>query len=317
MAPTVSIVIPTRDRPDKLARLLLRVKKQLYQDFECLVIDDGSSDDTLDKYDIIWNTLDDRFVLKRKGKSERGGGPGKTRNTGIRLSHGDFIAFCDDDDLWIRDDHLSEAVAALTKYEADLFIANMQLSNDGNVINPDWFSIGARYLWKNPVSPKHDIYLVTREDIGRFLLHGSIHANTLVVNKALMTKAGMYYEREIFGEDYDITFRLADNANKILIRSAVVADLDVTDHPSFIRSYEAQELMLFVILASLRAETQVADAGLRRVARSNRAWFILELARRMLAEGRCKQARELAVQSILLRPTMAAIRTIARTIVER
>jgi glycosyltransferase involved in cell wall biosynthesis len=319
MVPTISIVIPTHDRPDTLARLLLCIKQkqQSYHEFECLVIDDGSSDATLTKYDAIWTTLDDRFHLHLKGKNERGGGPGKTRNIGIRLARGRFIAFCDDDDMWIRDDHLSESVAALTKYEADLFFANMQTSRDGDIIIRDWCSVASGLLSHNPTRGTGDIFQVTIKDVRRFLVQRIIHTDTLVVEKRLMTQVGMYYEREIFGEDYDIIFRLVDNARKIIFRSTVVANLDVSPHPSFIRSYQVQERLLLTILAALRAETQVADPGLRRVARSNRAWFMVELAQLMLQDGRRRQTCELAAQALLVHPSGEALRLIGRALLGR
>src|ERR1700730_9192683 len=103
--PTISIVIPTRDRPDSLIRLLLCIKQQSYEDFECIVIDDGSACKTVSRYDKIWQSLDSRFKLRRKPMRERGGGPAKARNVGIALARGSFVAFCDDDDLWVRNDH--------------------------------------------------------------------------------------------------------------------------------------------------------------------------------------------------------------------
>lgn len=314
MSPMISVVIPTYNRPDAVARLLLRIQQQSFTDFECLVIDDGSHDDTLAKYSVIWESLDARFRLDLKGNSERGGGPGKTRNRGIRLARGSFLAFCDDDDLWVRDDHLASSLAALTKYDADLFFGNMQLANNGKIINPNWLSTAPPHIWRRPLPGETDIFHVTPKDVGGFLVHRTLHANTLVVSKELMLRAGMYYEREIFGEDYDINFRLVDKAKKIIFRSTVVAELNVTDHTSFIRSYQTQERVLLTILAALRAETQIADPGLRRVARANRAWFLLEIAHLMLNEGWHRQPRELAVQSLLIHPSMEALRVIGKSL---
>jgi glycosyltransferase involved in cell wall biosynthesis len=314
MSPTISVVIPTRDRADKLARLLHCIQKQTYDNFECLVIDDGSSADTRIAYESIWKDLDNRFILQLRSEDARWGGPGKTRNIGIGLARGDFVAFCDDDDLWVRDDHLSTAVAALVKYDADLFFANMQTSKNGAILIPDWLAVASEALWRTPVPEEADIFRVTREDMCHFLARRTLHADMLVVEKRLLTKIGMYYDREIFGEDVDIPFRLVDNAKNILCRSTVVAELEVSDHPSFIRSFRAQELNLCCILAYLRAETQVADVGLRRVARANRAWVMLELARATLRAGRRREAYELAAQALVLRPTMESLRVIGSTL---
>jgi glycosyltransferase involved in cell wall biosynthesis len=86
MEPTVTVVIPTRDRPDRLTRLLRCVRQQSFRDFECLVVDDRSRPETLAHYQGIWRDLDERFVLHTNPMSTRGGGgPGTARNTGIRL----------------------------------------------------------------------------------------------------------------------------------------------------------------------------------------------------------------------------------------
>ena len=117
--PTVSVVVPTYNRADSLGRLLRCIARQSYQYFECLVIDDGSNDQTQAQYEAIWQGLDTRFRLYLKSKDDRRFGPARSRNRGIELAQGAFIAFCDDDDFWIRDDHLSTAVRLLMQYQAD------------------------------------------------------------------------------------------------------------------------------------------------------------------------------------------------------
>ena len=134
--PTVSVVVPTYNRAASLGRLLRCIARQSYQHFECLVIDDGSNDQTQAQYEAIWQGLDTRFRLYLKSKDDRRFGPARSRNRGIELAQGAFIAFCDDDDLWIRDDHLATAVRLLTQYQADFFFANMQSSADGVTVNP-------------------------------------------------------------------------------------------------------------------------------------------------------------------------------------
>jgi len=93
MAPTFSVVVPTRDRPGLLAEALASVRSQTCDSFECLVVDDAS--------DRAPGMPDDpRFRLIRL---ERNVGPSAARNRGMQEAVGSAVAFLDDDDLWTPD----------------------------------------------------------------------------------------------------------------------------------------------------------------------------------------------------------------------
>ncbi len=93
--PKVSVIIPTYNRPEFLKKALVSVLNQSYQDFEVIVVDDGT-DKRADK---IINEIGDRRIIYIQHEVSRGGGA--ARNTGIRSSLGQFIAFLDDDDEWL------------------------------------------------------------------------------------------------------------------------------------------------------------------------------------------------------------------------
>ena len=311
--PVVSVVIPTYNRAQRLERALSSVFTQTYKPFECLVIDDGSSEETQRSYEQIWQRLDGRFVLRTKDSKERTVGPGWCRNEGIRLARGEFIAFCDDDDRWTREDHLSVAVHALSEYGADLFFANMQTSTQTAVLIKDWLS-STPSLYDSPITNEKDLFEVSLKGFQKFLRHRNLHADMMVIRKSLLVEIGMYTEQQMFGEDYDIQFRLADKAKKIICRSTVTADLDVSQHTSVSRDYNLEDRALFTILSCLRAEISVSHSNLRRVARGTRAWYLLDLAKLMLQHGRVSSARELALQALVLHPTLEALRLFAGTL---
>src|SRR5262249_44175659 len=125
---------------------------------------------------------------------------------------------------------------------------------------------------------------------------------------------GMYWEELRYAEDYELSFRLADNAAKSIFRSAVVGEVDVSEHPSVVRSYQAEERLLFGILACTRAELRARDPGLRRTARSGRAWCNLDLAERALETGRSKEAREFAFQALMLHPSLRGMRVAGKAL---
>lgn len=312
--PSVSVVIATRDRAASLARLIDCVKAQDLGDFECLVADDGSGGETLAAYDDLWRDLDGRFrLLLRPPGDRQPGGPSRARNRGIRAARGRFIAFCDDDDRWICSDHLSTAVRAMSRHDAELFFANLQTSRNGAVIGPDFFGTVRAFLTRRPLLDATDVFEVSRADRAASMKHMFLHCDSLVASRRLLEDCGLFWEKLSMAEDRDLGLRLLDRAEKVLYRATVVADYDRTPLPGLCRSYSEDEIRQFVILAMLHAETVMHDTAMRRVARGYRAWMLVELAQGALEAGRRGQARELAVQSLLLRPTAAALGLLAKS----
>ena len=93
MKPSVSVIIPVYNRLDILPGAVNSVLTQTYQDFEIILVDDGS-DEPLDR--IL--SLDERIRLIRH---EHNRGPSAARNTGVDAARGDLIAFLDSDDEWM------------------------------------------------------------------------------------------------------------------------------------------------------------------------------------------------------------------------
>ncbi|WP_135823751.1 glycosyltransferase family 2 protein [Halorussus ruber] len=91
---TVSVVIPTYNRAELLSRAIDSVLAQTYDDFELLVVDDGSTDDT----EAVVTAYDDDRVRYLAHETNRGANP--ARNTGIEAAESEFVAFLDSDDEW-------------------------------------------------------------------------------------------------------------------------------------------------------------------------------------------------------------------------
>ncbi len=102
---SVSVIVPVYNKERYLARTLASIVAQSLQDFEVIIVDDGSTDGSAD---IAASHPDRRFRLM----SQRNAGPGAARNAGIAAASGEFVAFLDADDEW-SPDYLSSAVARL------------------------------------------------------------------------------------------------------------------------------------------------------------------------------------------------------------
>lgn len=94
-APFFSVVIPTHNRAEMLREAIRSVLGQSFQEFEMLVVDDYSTDHTKE---VVGSFNDDRVVYIM---NDRGAGGAGTRNAGIFRARGKWVAFLDDDDIWL------------------------------------------------------------------------------------------------------------------------------------------------------------------------------------------------------------------------
>lgn len=100
MNETISIIIPTFNRSNVLGETLESVHNQTYQDWECIVVDDGSTDDT-DKIALHYTSADERFQFIRRNREPKGAST--CRNIGLKRTRGEYIIFLDSGDLLSSD----------------------------------------------------------------------------------------------------------------------------------------------------------------------------------------------------------------------
>lgn len=123
----VSVIIPTYNRAEDLDRCLKSLQGQTYKNFEVLVCDDGSTDNTkeiVEKYDPL--------LVIQYIKDENFGGPARPRNSGIKKAKGNAIAFLDSDDWWYPN-KLEVSLKYLEKY--DLVYHNLDKYYSVNKLN--------------------------------------------------------------------------------------------------------------------------------------------------------------------------------------
>lgn len=108
-APVVTVIVPAYNAAASIERTLASVRDQTLADFECLIIDDGSADDTEERA-AAWIAQDQRFTLIRQPNA----GVAGARNRGLRQARGRYVANLDADDMW-RPEFLERAVESLER----------------------------------------------------------------------------------------------------------------------------------------------------------------------------------------------------------
>ncbi|MDT8392109.1 MAG: glycosyltransferase [Lentisphaeria bacterium] len=199
MVPRVSVVIPTYNRATVLPRAIRSVLSQDHPDFEVIVVDDCSTDNTRE---VVAQFSDSRlrFVEHEKNK-----GAGAARNTGIRAAKGELIAFQDSDDEWL-DGKLSRQVAALIAAGDDCVCVYCTLINYGRDSNA---ILGGRRVVCVP-GPEFGMQQL-EGDLSDVLLSGSlVSTQTMLCKKKDLERVGGFDERLSNLIDWDLCLRLSE-----------------------------------------------------------------------------------------------------------
>ena len=171
--PLVSIIVPVYNAQKGLSRCLESICGQTYQELEIIVLNDGSTDDSLAICE-QFRAKDPRIVVVDKENE----GVSCTRNAGLVLAHGDYIQFADSDDA-LDPDYTQNLVQAALEHNADLVIAPYWMvipsnsSKTGHALETLQTSLGIE-----PEAPKTEVHkygflpqgVYSREDYARRLM---------------------------------------------------------------------------------------------------------------------------------------------------
>ena len=187
---TVSVIIPTYNRAHLIGRAIQSVLNQTYQDFELIVVDDGSTDNTED----IIRQFQEKDKRIRYIKHDKNKGGSAARNTGIKNSVGKYIAFQDSDDEWLP-----------KKLEKQMKIFKKESPNLG-IVYTGFYRIKdseKKYI------PSHEI--VKKEGrIYEELLKGNfITTQSILVRKECFKKVGIFDENLPRLQDWELVMRLS------------------------------------------------------------------------------------------------------------
>lgn len=185
--PTVSVIIPTYNRANLLKRAIESVISQRFEDFELIVVDDASPDNTPEIVESI-NDTRIRYIRLKKNS----GGP-VARNTGIKKARGKFIALLDDDDEWLP----NRLEVQVRKFE--------NLDREFGVVYGGFYYVSQRdgkILGKRLPRHRGDVY-------EHFLRENFIGSPTLLIRRECFKRAGLFDPNLSSSQDWDMWLRIA------------------------------------------------------------------------------------------------------------
>lgn len=267
-----SIVIPTYNRADFIQQTIQSVLDQTYKDFEIIIIDDGSKDNTKQIVeDCIKKTPDkiSYFFQENKGVSA-------ARNFGIDKSKGEFIVFLDSDDVLLPNCfELQRKAFDENPYTGLVYGKRSLIDKEGNIIKKDFSNkkFKSGYIFDD-------------------LLFGSCMVPCTVMVKRDCLKTVGYYDESISGgEDWELYLRICKKYPVIFIDS-VIANYRYHGNNSIFDS----EKMFNNILQILNKHKGWFNDKIHK------SHFYNEYGWELLQKGNIKKGEELILRSLILQP---------------
>ena len=179
----ISVIVPVYNVERYIVNCLKSIVDQDYTDFELLLVNDGSKDnsieyakDYLKGTDINWRVID-----------KENGGLASARNAGIREAKGDYISFVDADDVWFHD-FLSSLLKEIEKDDYDFSFCNFEFVKEQ----------------KAPIDDNNNVVEFTREELLKAFLKRTIGfvVPSMMFKKSFLADQGLFFDEKIrFSEE--------------------------------------------------------------------------------------------------------------------
>jgi glycosyltransferase involved in cell wall biosynthesis len=257
--PAVSVIVPTYNSAHFLTEALDSILDQTWDDFEIIVIDDGSTDETGDVVGSYGDQV--RYFYKPNG------GPSSARNMGIERARGGYVAFLDSDDLWDPD-------------KLRIQIDFMQKHPDLGLVCTDSVRMGSRERRQRKLRGDHIGNLFSTLYSNSF-----VRTSTVLMTRGCFGEIGCFDEQYRSAEDYDVWLRVARkypiayldqplatyrkhehnvSRDKLTLRQNAARVLEAHYDPNEISSRAYRTRMSDLHLYFGRAYLRVGDLGMAR-----------------------------------------------------
>lgn len=194
----ISVVIPLYNKEKSVRVTLESVCSQSYTDWECIVVDDGSTDNSLNVVKEFVGQIDNRWIDDRLTLIfKKNGGVCSARNRGILEAKGEYVALLDGDDIWDKE-YLAEQVKMIRDFpEAAMWGINFAEMREGKIVRrvptglPDGYRGYVEHYFEMPKRVS-DLFC----------------SSSVVIRREVFEKVGLFDERIKHAEDSDMWFRI-------------------------------------------------------------------------------------------------------------
>ena len=219
----VTVIIPTFNRFKYLLHTIESIKKQTYSNIEIIVVNDCSTQK--EYYEYNWKANNIKIINLDKNSKDIFGFAcpgGYQRNFGIKESTGKYIAFCDDDDIWLPK-KIELQINAMKK-------TGCKMSSTDGLIGKGVYNKNVKYkkynaehmykalqkIYKNKNSKllKNGFPKIWTNDLLK--IHNCIICSSVLVDKEIIDKAGLFIVKK-YGDDYEYWLRLLKHTNSVYV----------------------------------------------------------------------------------------------------
>lgn len=302
----VSVIIPTYNRGYILREALESALEQSYHNYEILIVDDGSSDNTREIVE-SFKSIKIRYI-----RHERNHGCSAAYNTGINEARGPVVAFLDSDDVW-KPNYIERQVNFLYQHpEVDVVFCNTEIRQPNGLatslksllrVFPEFLQRSAETAER--VVSARQMYLCLLEEV-------PIKPTAAVIRRAIFDRVGLFDEAWPSGTDWDLFLRLSRGSNFGYIDEVLVIQRRFSDatHQKFL---EKDKQFLLNVFLKEKATLGIDRDALRGVNRgisglyNSLAWSYLQSGRGREALSTYYQGFKETLQPYLLKKLASAI----------
>jgi len=269
----VSIIVPTYNRGYMVGRAIQSILNQTYEDFEILIVDDTSTDNTSE---IVQSISSKKIAYIRH---ERNKGPAATRNTGIMAAKGEYIAFLDSDDEWLPE-KLEKQMKAFRNASPQVGIVYTGLIQvEGNN--------------KTYIPPP---YTANREGNIHYSLFVDpliVYPSTAVIRRECLSKVGMFDECFHISEDRELWIRISK-----------YYDIKLIDEPLVIHNFMPDHLTATKPASCTRGLEMILEKHFEDIRKDRRtlARFYVNLGASLCSEGKLSEGRGYFFKAAIANP---------------